>query len=237
MAQTLDLHAPVPVGPRISANRVPVGRSRLDPARIAAETGALAMHGVALLLLLAPLSPSAPTTQAPRTEVTWVERIVPKQPPPPPPVEVEVRHAPRTPSPAAVPARPDPLPIAIDPVVTPEPGDFAVDLPVSADPVVAPGASREPLDGVHLEYVAAPPPSYPPQALRAQLTGTVLLRVLVDAEGRPVEVQVERSSGHRVLDVAARRQVLAKWRFRPAQRDGVAVAAIGRIPVEFTLDR
>ena len=63
----------------------------------------------------------------------------------------------------------------------------------------------------------------------------MLLRVLVDAFGRPVEVTVERSSGHRDLDRAARDKVLADWRFDPAQRDGVAVPAYALVPIDFTL--
>jgi protein TonB len=50
-------------------------------------------------------------------------------------------------------------------------------------------------------------------------------------------VQVERSSGHRVLDAAAKEQVLAKWRFKPAMQDGRAVQAIGLVPVEFNLNQ
>ena len=56
-------------------------------------------------------------------------------------------------------------------------------------------------------------------------------------DGKPIDVRIERSSGHRMLDVAARKQVLAKWRFRPAMQDGHRVQAIGLIPVDFHLDR
>ena len=63
----------------------------------------------------------------------------------------------------------------------------------------------------------------------------MLLRVLVDASGRPVEVTVERSSGHRDLDRAAREKVLADWRFHPAQRDGVPVSAYALVPIDFAL--
>ncbi|PSD11028.1 energy transducer TonB, partial [Stenotrophomonas maltophilia] len=48
-------------------------------------------------------------------------------------------------------------------------------------------------------------------------------------------VSIERSSGSRSLDQAARQQVLRHWRFEPAQRDGVAVPAIGMVPVQFSL--
>jgi protein TonB len=65
--------------------------------------------------------------------------------------------------------------------------------------------------------------------------GTVLLRVLVDEAGRPVQVVVEQSSGFRLLDRSAREQVLAGWRFQPASVDGRAVRAWARVPVSFEL--
>ncbi|WP_312787111.1 energy transducer TonB, partial [Stenotrophomonas indicatrix] len=37
------------------------------------------------------------------------------------------------------------------------------------------------------------------------------------------------------LDQAARQQVLRHWRFVPAERDGMAVPAIGMVPVQFSL--
>lgn len=56
-------------------------------------------------------------------------------------------------------------------------------------------------------------------------------------DGRPLRADIERSSGHRALDAAARRQVLAKWRFKPAMQDGHAIQAIGLVPIDFTLAR
>jgi protein TonB len=63
----------------------------------------------------------------------------------------------------------------------------------------------------------------------------VLLRVEVDPHGLPAVVSIARSRGSRSLDQAARQQVLKHWRFEPAQRDGVAVPAIGMVPVQFSL--
>jgi periplasmic protein TonB len=72
--------------------------------------------------------------------------------------------------------------------------------------------------------------------MRSGLMGVVELEILVGVDGRPIDVRIVRSSGHRVLDQAARRTVLSKWTFVPAMRDGRAVEAIGRVPVEFRLD-
>ena len=66
--------------------------------------------------------------------------------------------------------------------------------------------------------------------------GTVTLRVLVDVDGSPLEVRVERSSGNRSLDNAARNQVLRQWKFQPATDNGRAVQAYGLVPVDFRLN-
>lgn len=88
-----------------------------------------------------------------------------------------------------------------------------------------------------IAYETATPPAYPIQALRAGVQGTVLLKVLVDAGGKPVQVAIERSSGSRTLDDAARQHVLAAWRFHPAMRDGHAIEAWALVPVQFNLSR
>ena len=72
---------------------------------------------------------------------------------------------------------------------------------------------------------------------RFGIEGTVMLRILVGTDGTPLQVDIERSSGSRGLDRAAREHVLKKWRFQPAMQDGVPVQAWGRVPIVFTLGR
>lgn len=51
---------------------------------------------------------------------------------------------------------------------------------------------------------------------RSQLRGhegTVLINVTLGADGRVTNAEVERSSGHLALDLAAARSVLNKWQF------------------------
>ena len=98
----------------------------------------------------------------------------------------------------------------------------------------APAVDATPVETT-LAYVAAPAPKYPQQAVRGRMQGTVTLRVLVDEGGKPLQVVVESSSGHKVLDDAARNQVLASWRFQPAVQNGRQVKAWARIPVTFDL--
>jgi periplasmic protein TonB len=207
---------------------------KLDPTRIAAESGAIAVHGLALLLLLTPLSTHVPERGTPETVVDFIQPVKVPPNPPRPPEQVPIRQR-------VVPTTPAITPQKIElelPVVEPQPGDTFVEPMFVADATIGRGnAITEPLAGAYLEYESAPAPSYPIEAIRKALTGTVTLRVLVDVDGKPLDVQVERSSGHRVLDAAAKKQVLAKWRFRPAMEDGHAVQAIGMVPVVFSLNQ
>ena len=77
-------------------------------------------------------------------------------------------------------------------------------------------------------------PAYPLSARRAGIEGEVVLRVTVSADGEARAVEIARSSGSEALDEAARKAI-ARWRFRPAQRAGIAVDGTATIPVRFTL--
>lgn len=77
-------------------------------------------------------------------------------------------------------------------------------------------------------------PAYPPVARRRGWSGTVLLKVLVDAKGRVADLAVERSSGHRLLDRAALKAV-RQWLFLPATEDGVPMAMWVSVPITFHL--
>ncbi len=109
------------------------------------------------------------------------------------------------------------------------------------DPSAAPGAGASPAPETAAaaavpRLLSAPQPEYPRSALRAGLTGRVVLRIDVGTDGRPREVVVVESSRHRVLDQAAVRAV-QRWRFEPAMRDGVAVPATVQQVISFDAPR
>lgn len=200
----------------------------LDSQRIAGTSLAIALHvAVALVLLMPVLQPAAPQADEPPLTLTVLPRFIP--PPTPPP-----KHAPITR--AATPAPP----AAIVPVI-PTPDRVVDPTPFGTLPFVAPVDIGDPLpigpSFVDLATDAAPPPSYPTMALTRNQEGRVLLRVLVDEQGRPVEVSVEQSSGFRLLDESALKMVRARWHFVPAQRDGVAVSAYALVPIVFRIER
>ena len=79
------------------------------------------------------------------------------------------------------------------------------------------------------------PPGYPLAARRLGMEGRVLLRVDVDRTGAVKHVAITRSSGHRLLDEAARR-AMDKWRFLPAMVNGEAASGAVDVPVSFRLN-
>jgi protein TonB len=80
----------------------------------------------------------------------------------------------------------------------------------------------------------APPPDYPDAARKDGKEGRVLLRVLVDEEGRPKVVEINLSSGSHVLDHAAA-EAIKRWRFSPAGYGDSPTASWVKIPVDFRL--
>lgn len=209
--------------------------ARPELARILALSVAISLNGAMLLLAMRPL-PARLSTQ-PTSDIVPVvtfEVTPPPAPAPPPPIPALPHprvHAPtpvhRVPVP---PAQVVPTPMSTPPVAIQSP-------PVPPHATGGPASDTAPTGPMqaHLTYLRAPPPRYPALARRARMQGTVILRVRVDAGGHPVQVQVEHSSGHPVLDRAARRQVAEKWLFKPAQVKGQATPAWALVPVQFRL--
>ena len=77
-------------------------------------------------------------------------------------------------------------------------------------------------------------PIYPNEAARLGQSGLVVVQVHVGVDGRAEEVDIERSSGYRLLDNAARDAIIT-WRFRPAIRGGEAVQSTISIGVDYNL--
>ncbi|AKC85930.1 energy transducer TonB [Pseudoxanthomonas suwonensis] len=207
---------------------------RLDASRILAISFAMAVHALALLVLLLPLTQAPPAEvrkepAPPRWQVTQVVPI--------PPLPPQLVEQPRT----VTPPRPQTAPVQrTQPVLAPavvDQGTLQAETATETvgPPDLAPVDLGQPLQGAQLRYAVAPPPPYPRDAIKAGAQGTVLLRVLVDVDGRPLEVIVDRSSGHRSLDREAVRQVQQRWRFEPAMRDGRPVQAWGLVPIGFSL--
>lgn len=100
------------------------------------------------------------------------------------------------------------------------------------EPQIAPrvriGAKLDP------RYASALQPDYPPALARNEIEGSATVRVLVGADGRVKQVEKIHATEDGFFD-ATRRQALAKWRFKPATEDGVAVESWREMTVRFEL--
>ena len=178
----------------------------------------------------------------------------PKEPPDVPRLPEEILHPsplPRVrPSPAESAVRPGSL--GPRPEVPPEPRVLSSAGPAAAPPAPAgavpdlPGVEgpapvyqapgKEAMTRARPLYKVNPPPEYPPRARRRGHEGLVVLRVLVDRQGKVRELDVERSSGYRMLDRAAISSVRS-WRFEPGTKGDEPVEMWVKVPVRFELRR
>jgi protein TonB len=87
---------------------------------------------------------------------------------------------------------------------------------------------------IQASYKETPQPVYPESARSEGREGRVLLRVLVDNQGRSKTIDISSSSGNEALDRAAA-DAIKRWRFHPARYGDKAVESWLRIPIEFRL--
>lgn len=122
----------------------------------------------------------------------------------------------------------------IDRQATPPP--VATPTGPTAAPAPAPGAAAPPAGPVATgpmpRLIHAPPPDYPRDALRAGISGEVVIRIDVGVDGVPASMEIVRSSRNRSLDRAAL-QAVRKWRFAPATRNGTPIAVSVQQTVSF----
>lgn len=209
-------------------------RQSISALRIAALSAALALHATAFLVLILPqtrvLGAIEDKPADLRVEIITAERrpLPTPVPPVPPPL---VRSAPTRPVP------PDVVPVVI------APSEYEIAAPASTSELMVdsmdetvPDSNPTLATAAALAYDDVPPPPYPAMARKKNWQGEVLLRVRVDESGKPVAVEVEKSSGHRVLDRAARDHVLEHWRFQPALVEGRPVPAWARVPLNFRIE-
>ena len=169
-----------------------------------------------------------------------------------PPLVVETIKSERSPEPDVTPPR--------QPASTPDRTVTAPDssVPIPNNPVNFPAADPGPLPlpglpgagssggTVVAQPIAATPavlltgavelkPPYPPSKLAGGEEATLKLRLTIDDGGRVIAVEpIGRAD--RAFLAAARRHILAHWRYRPATSDGRGVATSLVISLRFQLD-
>lgn len=83
------------------------------------------------------------------------------------------------------------------------------------------------------KVIEDPSPEYSEEARKAKFEGTVVLWLIVDANGRPRDLRVARSLGMGLDEKAL--QAVRLWRFKPAMKDGTPVAVEVNVEVNFHL--
>ena len=167
-------------------------------------------HGVAVQIVVPPPPPKVETPKPPPQRL--VKRQVLPQIEAPKPDAPVVETAPIAPPVAVAPSAPEAAP------PPPPPPPEAVTAPFG-----------------RAGYLNNPPPDYPATAARQGWQGTVLLRVRVLSTGRVDAVEVQKSSGHKLLDEEALATVRG-WQFTPSKRGDTPIDGWATVPIEFKLD-
>ena len=158
-------------------------------------------------------------------EAVLLEEAKPDIPPPPPPPPPTPPPPPKNlppPPPAYVPAAeiqvaaPSPVNAIAAVSNTPQAIASPSPLPVQStpQPVSPPVQTAAVISAASCEK-----PDYPSASKRLEEEGTVQLKFLVGVDGKVIESAIEKSSGFRRLDEAARAG-LSKCQFKPATLDG-----------------
>ncbi|HWL61436.1 MAG TPA: energy transducer TonB [Steroidobacteraceae bacterium] len=200
-------------------------RSELLTRRGGAFTAVVAMHVLAVSLLLQSKVRADEETPGQPIQVVFVQQEAPREAPPVrpqletlpvevhiPPVTIQIDYTP----PRAITAAPAPAP------------------PPAAAPVVVQDNKPVMLDIQEVDVLREPAPRYPRAARQARLQGKVLLWVQIDEQGKPQQVRVHQSSGHEQLDREGR-EAVARALFKPYSRNGRPQAATFIFPVDFVL--
>lgn len=147
----------------------------------------------------------------------WHQKL---QPAPPAPVVA--------PAPPVIVLEPElPLVAAVEPPPAPKPEKPIVRREKPAPPQDRPATEDS-------SYRLLEPPRYPSTALRRGEEGSVMLRVLVNADGSPSTIDVATSSRSRSLDRAAR-DAVKKWKFNPGRKQGIPISSWVLVPIDFKL--
>ena len=157
--------------------------------------------------------------------------------PPPPPPDVPLTPPPVvTPPPIVRTNTPPPVimnttPVPPPPQVIPQPAPPAPPAPPPAPPRISQAAG---LKGNVNRYFSND--DYPPDAIRAQASGRVVVALSVGADGRVMNCSVSTSSGNSSLDNATCRIARSRVRYTPAKdQNGNPIAATSSLPVRWEL--
>jgi protein TonB len=208
-------------------------KTRLNPGSLAL---ALAINGA----IMAGLIYSVPNIIKPKPKpFIWVNI---KEPTPPPPVEqkqipkdIKLKTlpapTPQIPQPIVETYKPPEVHLVSGPPVIPLLPEGTGGTGTIIPPVRPPVTIGPELDA---RFAGSFQPNYPATERRAEHEGRVVVRVLVGVDGRVKQVERVSAASDAFFD-ATQERAMAKWRFKPATRDGVPIEAWRSVGVSFVL--
>ena len=166
-----------------------------------------------------------PVTQQPKVPPV-VEKVQPVTQPAQPAAKVESKPVAQAQSTKAI-SQEAPAPVEAAPKAQAQAEPVAKPAPVVKDLPVTEAKG-------YAGYLSNPSPEYPEQALDRGWEGSVMLRVKVSASGSPLAVNLQSSSGKKILDDAAIATV-KRWKFSPALKGSTPVEGWVDVPIHFKL--
>ena len=184
------------------------------------------MPNVVQALLLEEKKPELATPPSPQPPPPAPSKPPPPQTPPPAYVPPAVTPPVAAPANAIAAVSPTPSPAVPSPLAAP-----------SATPATNPApAARAPVrTAAGVNMAQCDKPEYPSASRRMEEEGMVTVRFLVGADGKIIQSEIEKSSGFKRLDEAARAG-LSKCQFKPAMVDGKAEQAWASIKYTWRLE-
>ena len=189
-------------------------RQRTPRKHIVGLTVVVVLHGLLFWAINSGLARKFVKVIKGPVEAVLLEETKPDIPPPPPP-------PPPTTVPPPPPADVPPVEVA---VAAPTPVNAIAAVSNTPQPVAPPSpmpvvAAAPVVTAAVISASSCEKPEYPSASKRLEEEGTVTLKFLVGADGKVIESAVEKSSGFRRLDEAARAG-LSKCQFKPGTVDG-----------------
>lgn len=207
------------------------------PLNLWAVSFAVILH---IALIAAVMHVRSEGSAARHDKLTVVDLSSPPPPPPPASSQPPAKQPPITAPPPRITIPHPAPPMAVSPVMEPQPAPVMIAAPAPAPPSTAsaPAAPAPPTvvesSSLGTKMISGAPPRYPMDSRRKREQGTVVLTLTLGVDGNVSAISVAQSSGFERLDDAALRAV-RKWRWAPTLRNGQPVMVRGQVEIPFVL--
>jgi protein TonB len=156
-----------------------------------------------------------------------------------PPVDPAPQNQPTTEAPVTVVKSPLPTTSESPPVFDPlppyvPPAGTGSGPTIITEPAPPPAAPKLVLAQLDQRFLSGFQPDYPAREQREGIEGVAKVRVLIGADGKVKQVELVSTDSPGFFD-ATKRRALAKWRFKPATRGGVAEESWKEMTVRFEI--